>query len=63
MSVLGLKLEYTVKYGLSPRHFLRAQPSGNTSGLGHILLSIPTHEYSIAFGKPVNNNTMCALTS
>ena len=41
MSVLGLDSGYTVKYGLSPREFPRASPSGTPLGSGHILPYIP----------------------
>ena len=41
MSALGLKSEYTVKYGLFPPNFPWTLPSGNPLGSGHILLYIP----------------------
>ena len=41
MSVLGLDSGYTAKYGLNPREFPRAAPSGTPLGSGHISPYIP----------------------
>ena len=41
MSVSGLKLGFTVKYGKSPQDCPRAVPLGNPSGPGQILPYIP----------------------
>ena len=41
MSILGLNSGYTAKYGLNPREFPRAAPSGTPLGSGHISSYIP----------------------
>ena len=41
MSVLGLDSGYTAKYGLNPREFPRAAPSGTPLGSSHISPYIP----------------------
>ena len=42
VSVVGREEGYTVKYGLSPRDFPKAQPEENPKGSGNILPYILT---------------------